>query len=590
VLHHFGILEICKCVILFLDTLCFPISDRRSAISFLDIGIGLFVHPRTMRERYKGLVPQVDLANDYVSTDAYNQGARADFKKPTIHAAGGASMPSSTRGKINAWLPLVVNDVNWKYVSRYAPAAFSIIVRGSNDLFRPMHALQVCSRLMCTAVVQFCDNKLHLSERAVQLYCDVHRLLLQMIVEYPNIQAEATKKLTDFVQKEWSRGRDVTPDIGVLIQYLTVADGMQWPDFREGYIQESFRRSARWMESRIGRKLSIEESDEDLVRTWFEGSKVSMSLMLFNVLFLELVGRPENSTLDDVRKRYDQNWGRVTDDTMEKIKLAYKEIDSIADLQCAMARVGAKASTVPEIAALIRWAIQNEKEIAVPREIKILSDVGNANAAYQRLVVRRTHNATAPDKLREAVAYGATLAQAFNAIVSSFVPLPCTDNMLNVQLAAVVDGPIGFLRGQKPELIAAISLRFGECDHTIDGRAGGLGVQVDHILKEMLFLVDGQPVIVIKNGNSRVDTDRLGTRAKLCPVEYAGLHTSFSIRALCPFGHRVSQPVKVVISTSVSGLDPKTVIYTSAGCQKYFFAMTVEALLELLVGATQMDV
>lgn len=118
------------------------------------MGIGLFVHPRTMRERYRGLVPQIDLANDYVSTDAYNQGARADFGKPTIHGAGGTTMASSTRGKINGWLPLVINSTNWTYVRRYAPAAFSIIVRGANDMFRPLHALQVCSRLMCTAVVQ----------------------------------------------------------------------------------------------------------------------------------------------------------------------------------------------------------------------------------------------------------------------------------------------------------------------------------------------------------------------------------------------------------------------------------------------------
>ena len=41
------------------------------------LGIGLFVHPRTVRERRKRLPPEVDLVPHYVSAEAYNLGVRA---------------------------------------------------------------------------------------------------------------------------------------------------------------------------------------------------------------------------------------------------------------------------------------------------------------------------------------------------------------------------------------------------------------------------------------------------------------------------------------------------------------------------------
>lgn len=70
-------------------------------------GIGLLVQPLTMRERYKRLMPQIELAQDYISTDAYNQGARTlatkgvsdRDKKGSQHTV----ITSSTRGRINAW-------------------------------------------------------------------------------------------------------------------------------------------------------------------------------------------------------------------------------------------------------------------------------------------------------------------------------------------------------------------------------------------------------------------------------------------------------------------------------------------------------
>ena len=52
------------------------IHDCRTNFFLFCVGIGLLVQPLTMRERYKRLIPQIEFAQDYISTDAYNQGAR----------------------------------------------------------------------------------------------------------------------------------------------------------------------------------------------------------------------------------------------------------------------------------------------------------------------------------------------------------------------------------------------------------------------------------------------------------------------------------------------------------------------------------
>lgn len=117
----------------------------------------------------------------------------------------------------------------------------------------------------------------------------------------------------------------MTPDIGNLIQYLTVSNSVSWDAFKDAYIRESFRRNARWIDSRYyiiifflsTRKLTTQHrfpddhpkigpsaSDEALVEYWNEGTSVSMKLMLFNVLFLDVVAHPPGKNLTEVKQTY----------------------------------------------------------------------------------------------------------------------------------------------------------------------------------------------------------------------------------------------------------------------------------------------
>ncbi len=78
------------------------------------LGIGLLVRPRTARERYRKLIPRVELVEDYVSAEAYNRGVRGMVRNietsldrdDTEAEDSHQTLKSSVRGRINAWLPL----------------------------------------------------------------------------------------------------------------------------------------------------------------------------------------------------------------------------------------------------------------------------------------------------------------------------------------------------------------------------------------------------------------------------------------------------------------------------------------------------
>eukprot|EP00913_Durusdinium_trenchii_P032624 g30538.t1 len=204
------------------------------------LGVGLHVHPRTARERRAQIPPEVDLVLDYVSAEAYNLGVRStvqlgalpreadedeDGLPGNVDPAAAPVLTSTVKRRINAWLPLYINPSNWAVGRTFAPSAFSLIATQLNTAFKPSDALQVCARLMCCAVVGFVRSadvwqRAEASQRSVQMYCDIHRLLLQMAEEYPEIKELAEQKVTGFINDTQKRTRKGTSDLGLLIVYL----------------------------------------------------------------------------------------------------------------------------------------------------------------------------------------------------------------------------------------------------------------------------------------------------------------------------------------------------------------------------------
>lgn len=323
------------------------------------LGLGLFVHPRTCRERRGGVPPQVDLVLDYVSAEAYNLGVRT-----TVHSAaqdvdsddeaGQGAMPpevlqSSTRRRINAWLPLHINSTNWAVARTFAPSAFSLIATQLNTVFRPEDALKVCARLLCCTVVGFVRSEEGLqragaSERAVQMYCDVHRLFLKMAEDHPIIKQMALKHVQQFIKDPDMRTRKGTPDLGLLITYLSILDEVTWSDLFGVFVPEMIRRAFGRMKEPL--RSDSCESSMDLISNFDKLEPEHGRVILFFKVFNSLVARPSapwHEPLNDhdphgacsalsvaaVRDMYDRRWGQLP---MDRCKAVLSEINRMCKI------------------------------------------------------------------------------------------------------------------------------------------------------------------------------------------------------------------------------------------------------------------
>lgn len=104
--------------------------------------------------------------------------------------------------------------------------------------------------------------------------------------------------------------------------------------------------------------------------------------------------------------------------------------------------------------------------------------------------------------------------------------------------------------------IAATILKLDCTTLTVAEAAAAVGVPPDQIIKSLLFLADGEPVLVITCGLARIAwkdlADYLGVSRKRLKTATAGqvaAITGYVVGAVPPFGHR--QPLRTVVDTAV---------------------------------------
>mmetsp|Transcript_52339 Transcript_52339/g.124957 ORF Transcript_52339/g.124957 Transcript_52339/m.124957 type:complete len:1507 (-) Transcript_52339:58-4578(-) len=374
------------------------------------LGLGLFIHPRTCRERRAGIPPQVDLVVDYVSSEAYNFGVRAlvshvedeEADVPSREdAAPPAVMSSSARQRINGWLPLFINEANWRSAKMFAPSAFSLISTQLNTAFVPEDALRVCGRLMCCAVVGFVrTNTDHpaASERAVQMYCDVHRLFLRMAEEHPEIRALAHKHLTKFINSPEMRTRKGTSDLGLLVTYLSILDSVSWADLYHVFVPEMVRRAFARMSEAFDPEMTC-QTEEDIIAR-FDGLEPEHGrVILFFNAFNALVARPVTAwhsapdaskaregcdfpqiplPVHKVEAMYDRRWGRLSDCRRDALIAEIRRLHEINSVKDVLQELIPHAFTTADTAELLLWASNHGDRQKVIQEWPNLRSLGKA--------------------------------------------------------------------------------------------------------------------------------------------------------------------------------------------------------------------
>ena len=135
--------------------------------------------------------------------------------------------------------------------------------------------------------------------------------------------------------------------------------------------------------------------------------------------------------------------------------------------------------------------------------------------------------------------------------------------------------------------ISAKILLLEEPTPTVLAAAAVLGVTPEQILKSVLFLADKEPVIVVANGLSRLNSkalaDYLGVsrrRVKIGNAEKVLAITGYVAGSVPPFGY--VQPLRTIVETAVTEL-PYADVYGGGGDINALMKLTV-AELQRVVG------
>jgi len=119
---------------------------------------------------------------------------------------------------------------------------------------------------------------------------------------------------------------------------------------------------------------------------------------------------------------------------------------------------------------------------------------------------------------------------------------------------------------------------FPEGTRTAADAARAVGCEVSQIVKSLVFMADGSPVLALVSGANRVDLPRLAAAAGASGVrradgDEARAATGFAIGGVPPFGH--FEPLTVVIDRDLTRHE---LLWAAAGLPDAVFPITPDDL------------
>ena len=114
--------------------------------------------------------------------------------------------------------------------------------------------------------------------------------------------------------------------------------------------------------------------------------------------------------------------------------------------------------------------------------------------------------------------------------------------------------------------------------------ATALGIEVGQIANSLIFMADGEPVLVMASGGRRVDTMQLAAILEVGSLEKATADevrkaTGFAIGGVAPVGF--PHPLRTIVDIALSRFD---VVWAAAGHPHYVFPTTYAELLRITAG------
>jgi prolyl-tRNA editing enzyme YbaK/EbsC (Cys-tRNA(Pro) deacylase) len=113
--------------------------------------------------------------------------------------------------------------------------------------------------------------------------------------------------------------------------------------------------------------------------------------------------------------------------------------------------------------------------------------------------------------------------------------------------------------------------------------AAAVGCEVGQIVKSLVFMRDGEPVMVLCAGDRRVAAKRLGLRA--ANADEARAATGFSIGGIPPLGH--DEPLETLIDESLRRF---ATVWSAAGTPHAVFEADTDVLISAIPGGAVVEV
>lgn len=123
-----------------------------------------------------------------------------------------------------------------------------------------------------------------------------------------------------------------------------------------------------------------------------------------------------------------------------------------------------------------------------------------------------------------------------------------------------------------------------ESARTAKEAAAALGVEVGQIASSLIFLADGEPVLVVASGGHRVDTTKVAALLGVSEVGKASADdvraaTGFVIGGVAPLGF--PSPVRTLVDIDLGQYDE---VWAAGGHTHWVFPTTYDELLQLTGG------
>src|SRR5512136_34719 len=123
-----------------------------------------------------------------------------------------------------------------------------------------------------------------------------------------------------------------------------------------------------------------------------------------------------------------------------------------------------------------------------------------------------------------------------------------------------------------------------ESTRTAQLAAQALNTELGSIVKSLLFMADGRPVLVLVAGDRRADTWRLkallqAQKVAIADADTVRRETGFAIGGVPPLGH--TQPLTTLIDESLARF---STVYAAAGAPRAVFPIAYATLVEVTHG------